>query len=68
MAALLSNGVFSANEPDERDALGWETVEGDGALPSQAEIRCEYAFTYMNEVFRKNLTVALQSTRMTWTL
>jgi hypothetical protein len=36
---------------------------GDGAMPSQAEIRCECAFTYMNEVFRKNLTDALPSRR-----
>ena len=28
-------------------------------MPSQAEIRCECAFTYMNAVFRKNLTGAL---------
>jgi hypothetical protein len=28
-------------------------------VPSQAEIRCECAFTYMNAVFRKNLTEAL---------
>jgi hypothetical protein len=25
-------------------------------VPSQAEIQCECAFTYMNAVFRKNLT------------
>jgi hypothetical protein len=31
---------------------------GDGAVPSQAEIQCECAFTYMNAVFRKNLTDA----------
>ena len=28
-------------------------------MPSQAEIQCECAFTYMNAVFRKNLTDAL---------
>ena len=27
-------------------------------MPSQAEIQCECAFTYMNAVFRKNLTDA----------
>jgi hypothetical protein len=32
---------------------------GDGAMPSRAEIQCECAFTYMNAVFRKNLTDAL---------
>ena len=32
---------------------------GDGAVPSQAQIQCECAFTYMNAVFRKNLTDAL---------
>jgi hypothetical protein len=31
---------------------------GDGAVPFQAEIQCECAFTYMNAVFRKNLTDA----------
>jgi len=25
-------------------------------MPSQAEIQCECAFTYLNAVFRKNLT------------
>jgi hypothetical protein len=34
-------------------------VEGDDAVPSQTEIRCGCAFTYMNAVFRKNLTEAL---------
>ena len=28
-------------------------------MPSQAEIQCECAFTYMNAVLRKNLTDAL---------
>ena len=28
-------------------------------MPSQMEIRCRCAFTYMNAVFRKNLTEAL---------
>ena len=28
-------------------------------MPSQAEIRCECAFTYMNAVFRKNLTESM---------
>ena len=28
-------------------------------MPSQAEIKCESAFTYMNAVCRKNLTDAL---------
>jgi hypothetical protein len=27
-------------------------------VPSQADIQCECAFTYMNAVFRKNLTDA----------
>ena len=34
-------------------------AEGDGAVPSQVEIRCGCAFTYVNAVFRKNLTEAL---------
>ena len=32
--------------------------EVDGTVPSQAEIQCECAFTYMNAVSRKNLTDA----------
>jgi hypothetical protein len=31
---------------------------GVGTVPFQAEIRCECAFTYMNAVFRENLTDA----------
>jgi hypothetical protein len=31
-------------------------AEGDGVVPSQVEIRCGCAFSYMNAVFRKNLT------------
>ena len=34
-------------------------AEGDGAVPSQVELRYGCAFTYMNAVFRKNLTEAL---------
>jgi hypothetical protein len=60
MAALLSDGdAQRENEREERDAQGWEIVGGDGAVPSQAEIQGECAFTYMNAVFRKNLTDAL---------
>jgi hypothetical protein len=59
MAALLSDGdAQRENERDERDAQGWETVAGDGAVPSQAEIRWKCAFTYINAVSRKNLTDA----------
>jgi hypothetical protein len=59
MAALLSDGgAQRENERDERDAQGWETVEGDDVVPSQAEIRWKCAFTYMNAVSRKNLTHA----------
>ena len=42
-----------------RRARSGEQSEGDGAVPSQAEIRCKCAFTYMNAVPRKNLTDAL---------
>jgi hypothetical protein len=60
MAALLSDGgAHRDNERDERDAQGWETVGVDGAVPSQAEIQCECAFTYMNAFCRKSLTDAL---------
>jgi hypothetical protein len=59
MAALLSDGgAQRENKPDERDAQGWETVGGDGAVPSQADIRWKCAFTYMNAVSRKDLTDA----------
>ena len=59
MAALLSDGgAQRENERDERDAQGWETVGGDDAVPSQAEIRWKCAFTYINAVSRKNLTDA----------
>jgi hypothetical protein len=33
----------------------------DGAVPSRAWIRCECAFTYMNAVPGKNLTVVFSS-------
>src|SRR5918993_3051443 len=57
MTAVLSDGdAQRENERDERDAQGWETVGGDGEVPSQAEIRWKCAFTYMNAVSRKNLT------------
>ena len=36
-------------------------AEGDDAVPSQVEIRCGCAFTYMIAVFRKNLTEALDN-------
>ena len=35
-----------------------EQSGGDGAVPSQAEIQCECAFTYMNALLRTNLTDA----------
>ena len=50
--------MLSANEPDERDAQGWEQLGGDGAVPSQAEIRCECAFSDMNARSRQNLSEA----------
>ena len=59
MAARLSDGDAERdNERDERDAQGWETVGGDSAVPSRAEIRWKCAFTYINAVSRKNLTDA----------
>ena len=36
-----------------------KTVGSNGAVPFQAEIQSECAFTHMNAVFRKNLTNAL---------
>ena len=60
MAALLSDGdAQRESERDERDAQVGRKAGGDGAVPSQMEIRCEFAFTYMNAVSRKNLTGAL---------
>jgi hypothetical protein len=54
--ALLSDGDGQReNEPDETRKVGKQSG-GDGAVPSQAEIQCECAFTYMNAVLRKNLT------------
>jgi hypothetical protein len=47
-----------ANATNETRKVGKQSG-GDGAMPSQAEIRCECAFTYMNAVSRKNLTDAL---------
>ena len=49
------------NERDERDAQVGRQAGGDGAVPSQAEIRCECAFTYMNAVSGKNLTGVFSS-------
>ena len=46
------------NSTNETRKVGKQSG-GDGAVPSQAEIRCGCAFTYMNAVFRKNLTEAL---------
>jgi hypothetical protein len=43
----------------ERDAQVGRQAGDDGAVPSRVEIQCECAFTYMNAVFRKNLTDAL---------
>jgi hypothetical protein len=47
-----------ANATNETRKVGKQSG-GDGAMQSQAEIRCECAFTYMNAVSRKNLTDAL---------
>jgi len=60
MAALLSDAdAQRENERDERHAQGWETVGRcrHGAVSGGA-FRCECAFTYINAVFRENLTVA----------
>jgi hypothetical protein len=45
------------NATNETRKVG-EQSGGDGAVPYQAEIRCECAFTCMNAVSRKNLTDA----------
>ena len=49
------------NERDERDAQVGRQAEGDGSVPSQAAIRCECAFTYMNAVSGEILTGVLSS-------
>jgi hypothetical protein len=60
MAALCGHrDTQRENERDDRDAQVGRQAGDDGAVPSQAEIQCECAFTYMNAVFRKNLTEAL---------
>jgi hypothetical protein len=60
IAARTSGGdAQRESERDERDAQVGRKAGGDGAVPSQMEIRCECAFTYMNAVSRKNLTGAL---------
>jgi len=57
MAALVNDGdAQRENERDERDAQVGRQAGGDGAVPSQAGIRCECAFTYMNAVSGKTLT------------
>jgi hypothetical protein len=58
MAALLSDGDAQANESDDETRKVGKQSGGDGTVPFQAETRCECAFTYMNAVFRKNLTAA----------
>jgi hypothetical protein len=50
----LSASTYGTNE---RRKVGKQSG-GDGAVPSQAEIRWKCAFTYMNAVSRKNLTDA----------
>ena len=60
MAALCGHcDAQRENEHNERVAQVGKQAGGDGAVPFQAEIQCECAFTYMNAVFRKNLTDAL---------
>jgi len=51
------------NATNKTRRLG-ERQEVDGAVPSQAWIRCECAFMYMSAVFRKNLTTRSQSARL----
>jgi hypothetical protein len=52
----------TTNATNETRKIG-EQSGGHGAVPFQAEIRCECAFTYMNAVSRKNLTDALAQSR-----
>jgi hypothetical protein len=59
MAAVSSDQVAQREtERDERDAQVGRQAEGDGAVPSRAEIQCECAFTYMNASSRRNLSGA----------
>ena len=53
MLSARANGTSETREFGEQSG-------GDGAVPCQAEIQCDCALTYMNAVFRKNLTEARQ--------
>jgi hypothetical protein len=56
----LATAMLSARTNATNETRGLEDrQEVDGAMPSQEWIRCECAFTYMNAVFRRNLTDAL---------
>ena len=60
MAAVSSDQVAQGEtERDERNAQVGRQAEGDGVVPSRAEIQCECAFTYMNASSRRNLSGAL---------
>jgi hypothetical protein len=39
--------MLNANEPDETKRARLEQLGGDGAVPSQVEIRRKCAFTYI---------------------
>jgi hypothetical protein len=62
MAALASDVLVSVrtNATNETSKVG-EQSGGDSAVLSQAAIRWRCAFTYMNAVFRKNLTERARS-------
>jgi hypothetical protein len=57
-AASGHEGAQRETERDERDAQVGRQAGGDGAVPSQAEIQCECAFTYRNASSRRNLSGA----------
>ena len=59
MAAVHAPCCTSAMSQDDRGALVKERQEGGDHLPPQFRIQSECALTYMNAVFRKNLTDAL---------
>jgi len=61
MAAVSDTRSLRRDDLRDERVTRWSErrAEGDDAVPSQVEIRCVCAFTYMNAVFRKNLTEAL---------
>ena len=54
MLSARTNATNKTRRLDDRQ-------EVDGAVPSQVEIQCECAFTYMNAISGENLTSVFSS-------